>query len=139
MCYHPTCSAVLHTLDPIEMDCANHLVIIKACSSNLFMIGLFTTPLKRQKKPLFPLSYDLIFLAPSLLYPLWLSPPRSFPRVGTAFAKGAFPPSQFSNKLVDKLAHKIASQTNVTHLCLVCQSEVCYKPNWFATNSPWQL
>jgi hypothetical protein len=52
---------------------------------------------------------------------------------------GAFPPSHFSNKLADKLAHKVASQTNVRHLCLVCQSEVCYKPNWFATNSPRQL
>jgi hypothetical protein len=53
--------------------------------------------------------------------------------------KGAFPPSHFSNKLADKLAHKVASQTNVRHLCLVFQSEVCYKPNWFATNSSRQL
>jgi hypothetical protein len=44
-----------------------------------------------------------------------------------------------SNKLDDKLAHKVASQTNVTHFCLVCQSEVCCKPNWFATNSLRQL
>jgi hypothetical protein len=54
-------------------------------------------------------------------------------------SKGAFPPSHFSNKLDDKLAHQVASQTNVTHLCLVCQSEVCCKPNWFATNSLRQL
>jgi hypothetical protein len=53
--------------------------------------------------------------------------------------KGAFPPSHFSNKLADKLAQKVASQTNVTHFCLVCQSEVCCKPNWFATNSLRQL
>jgi hypothetical protein len=51
----------------------------------------------------------------------------------------AFPPSRFSNKLDDKLAHKVASQTNVTHFCLVCQSEVCCKLNWFATNSLRQL
>jgi hypothetical protein len=54
-------------------------------------------------------------------------------------SKGAFPPSHFSNKLDDKLAHKVALQTNVTHFCLVCQSKVCCKPNWFATNSPRQL
>jgi hypothetical protein len=36
----------------------------------------------------------------------------------------AFPPSHLSSKLADKLALKVASQTNVTHLCLVCQSEV---------------
>jgi hypothetical protein len=36
--------------------------------------------------------------------------------------------SHFSNKLDDKLAHKVASQINVTHFCLVCQSEVCCKP-----------
>jgi hypothetical protein len=53
--------------------------------------------------------------------------------------KGAFSPSHFSNKLDDKLAHKVALQTNVTHFCLVCQSEVCCKPNWFATNSLRQL
>jgi hypothetical protein len=53
--------------------------------------------------------------------------------------KGAFPPSHFSDKLDDKLAHKVASQTNVTLFCLVCQSEVCCKPNWFATNSVRQL
>jgi hypothetical protein len=53
--------------------------------------------------------------------------------------KGAFPLSHFSNKHADKLAHKVALQTNVTHLCLVSQSEVCFKPNWFATNSPRQL
>jgi hypothetical protein len=52
---------------------------------------------------------------------------------------GAFPPSDFSNKLDDKLAHKVASQTNVTHFCLVCQSKICCKPNWFATNTPRQL
>jgi hypothetical protein len=50
-------------------------------------------------------------------------------------SKGAFPPSHFSYKLDDKLAHKVTLQTNVTHFCLVGQSEVCYKPNWFATNS----
>jgi hypothetical protein len=49
--------------------------------------------------------------------------------------KGAFPPSHFSNKLADKLAYNVTSQTNVTYFCLVCQSEVCCKPNWFATNS----
>jgi hypothetical protein len=54
-------------------------------------------------------------------------------------SKGAFPPSHFSNKLADKLAHKVPSQTNVTHLCPVCQSEVCYKPHWLATNSLRQL
>jgi hypothetical protein len=51
-----------------------------------------------------------------------------------AHTKGAFPPSHFSNKLADKLAYKVASQTNVTHFCLVSQSKVCCKPNWFATN-----
>jgi hypothetical protein len=54
-------------------------------------------------------------------------------------SEGAFTPSHFPNKLDDKLAHKVASQTNVTHFCLVCQSEVCCKPNWFATNSLRQL
>jgi hypothetical protein len=53
--------------------------------------------------------------------------------------KGAFPPSHFSNKLDDKLAHKVALQKNVTHFCLVCQSEVCCKPNRFATNTLRQL
>jgi hypothetical protein len=33
--------------------------------------------------------------------------------------KGAFPPSHFSNKLDDKLAHKVTSQKNVTHFCLL--------------------
>jgi hypothetical protein len=56
-----------------------------------------------------------------------------------AVAKGAFPPSHFSNKLDDKLAHKVALQTNVTHFCLICQSEVCCKQNWFDTNSLRQL
>jgi hypothetical protein len=54
-------------------------------------------------------------------------------------SKGAFPRSHFSNKLDDKLAHKVPEQTNVTHFCLVCQSEVGCKPNWFATNSLTQL
>jgi hypothetical protein len=48
--------------------------------------------------------------------------------------KGAFPPSHLSNTFADKLAYKVTSQTNFTHFCLVCQSEVCCKPNWFATN-----
>jgi hypothetical protein len=30
-------------------------------------------------------------------------------------AEGAFPPSYFCNKLDDKLAYKVALQTNVTH------------------------
>jgi hypothetical protein len=38
-----------------------------------------------------------------------------------AKGKGPFPPSHFSNKHDDKLAHKVALQTNVTHFCLVCQ------------------
>jgi hypothetical protein len=54
-------------------------------------------------------------------------------------SKGAFPPSHFCNKLDDKLAYKVAPQTNFLHFCLVCQSEVCCKPNWFATNSVRQL
>jgi hypothetical protein len=54
-------------------------------------------------------------------------------------AKGASPPSHFSNKLDDKLAHKVDIQTNMTHFCLVRQSEVCCKLNWFATNSLRQL
>jgi hypothetical protein len=54
-------------------------------------------------------------------------------------SQGAFPPSHFSNKLDDILAHKVASQTNVTPFCLFCQPEVCCKPNWFATNSLRQL
>jgi hypothetical protein len=49
--------------------------------------------------------------------------------------QGAFPPLHFSNKL----AHKVASQTNVKHSSLVRQSEVCCKSNWIATNSPRQL
>jgi hypothetical protein len=53
--------------------------------------------------------------------------------MSSAISKGAFPPSHFFNKLDDKLAHKVALQTNVTHFCLVCQSEVCCKSNWFAT------
>jgi hypothetical protein len=56
-----------------------------------------------------------------------------------AKGKGAFQHSHFSNKLDDKLAQKVASQTNVTHFCLVCQSEICCKPYWFATNSLRQL
>jgi hypothetical protein len=69
-----------------------------------------------------------------------ISHPISFKSDGaTILSLGAFPPSHFCNKLADKLAQKVASQTNVTHFCLVCQSEVCCKPNWFATNLIRQL
>jgi hypothetical protein len=51
------------------------------------------------------------------------------------FAKGAFPPSHFGNKLADRLTHKVSSQTNVAHFCYARKSEVCSKQNWFAANS----
>jgi hypothetical protein len=64
---------------------------------------------------------------------------ESVQKCSLSCVSAAFPPSRFSNKLDDKLAHKVALQTNVTLFCLVCQSEVFCKPNWFATNSLRQL
>jgi hypothetical protein len=61
---------------------------------------------------------------------LWIERKQTISRT----TYGAFPPSHFSNKLADKLAQKVASQTNVTHFCLVLSVRsllqtklVCYK------------
>jgi hypothetical protein len=39
------------------------------------------------------------------------------------------------HKLADKLAYKVASQSNVAYMCHVCQSKVCSKQNRLAANS----
>jgi hypothetical protein len=49
--------------------------------------------------------------------------------------QGKYFRSYFCNKLADKLMQKVAAQTNITHFCHVCQTEICRKPQKVSTNS----